>query len=134
MSVVLDSIGDAVFYMFYFNLKICCEKVMKKTTPSKNSIPLVDEDTSIMVRCECYGEALEVTHWRNKDCPDEFWFAIWQQGFKVPLCWREKIRWCWNILRKGKPWKDNIILTPEHAKQVADFINQHLPHGNNPKL
>ena len=91
---------------------------------------MVDEDTSTMVKCVCHGEALEVTHWPNKDCPDEIWFSIWQQGFTVPLCWRERFRWCWNILRKGKPWKDNIILTPEKAKEVADFINQHV---NKPK-
>jgi hypothetical protein len=86
-----------------------------------------------MVKCECHGEALEVTHWKNKGSPDEVWFAIWQQGFTVPLCWRERFRWCWNILRKGKPWKDNIILTPEKAKEVADFINQHLQNVNQPK-
>lgn len=106
---------------------------MDTETSSKNGIPLVDKDTSIMLKCECNGEALEVTHWPNTDIPDEFWFSIWKQGFKRPLCWREKIRWCKNIILTGEPWKDNIILTPEHAKQVADFINQHLQNVNQPK-
>lgn len=76
-----------------------------------------------MVKCACHGEAIEVTYWPHTD--NEFWFSIWDQGFSRPLCWREKIRWCWNILRTGKPWADNIIVTPEQAKQIADFINQY---------
>ena len=84
------------------------------------------KDESLMVKCACHGEAIEVTYWPNEDSPDEIWFSIWDQGFSRPLCWREKIRWCWNILRTGKPWTDNIIVNPEQAKQVADFINQHL--------
>ena len=79
-----------------------------------------------MVKCACYGEAIEVTYWPNDDIPDEIWFSIWKQGFDYPLGWREKVRWCWNILRNGKLWADNIVVSPEQAKQVADFINQHL--------
>jgi hypothetical protein len=81
---------------------------------------------SIMVKCACHGEAIEITH-PTMDAgysEDEFWISIWNQGFCRPLCMRERIRWCWNIFRTGKPWADNIILTPEQAKQIADFINQ----------
>lgn len=91
------------------------------------------KDESLMVKCACHGEAIEVTYWPNDDMSDEVWFSIWEQGFSRPLCWRERIRWCWNILRTGKPWADNIIVNPEQAKQVADFINQHLQNGKETK-
>ncbi len=87
---------------------------MKDTTP-----------TDLMLKCTCHGEALQVTHWPEKDAPDEFWFSIWQQGFDSRLCWRQRFRWCWSILRTGKPWADNIILTPEQASEVAQFIEKH---------
>ncbi len=84
---------------------------------------------SIMLKCACHGEAIELSYWDEDD--GEFWFAIWKHGFDNRLCWREKIRWCWNIIRTGKPWGDNIILTPEQAQQVALFINQHLTPPKN---
>jgi hypothetical protein len=97
----------------------------------------MQEPTSIMVKCECHDEALEVTHWPdtngNGESENEYWFAIWKQGFDTRLCWRERFRWCWNILRTGKPWGDNIILTPENAKQVSEFINQNLKNDTETK-
>lgn len=87
-------------------------------------------DESIMVKCDCGAEALEVQFWPSDDrkdqYPDEFYFAFWQQGFSRPLCWRERLRWCWNILRKGNPWGDSILVYQPKAKQVADFIYKHL--------
>ena len=88
------------------------------------------EDPSIMVKCECGGEAIEVAHWANAEAPDDFCFAWWKQGFKHPMSWRERIRWCLNILRTGNPWEDNIIVNQDQAKQIADFINQELKNVN----
>ena len=90
----------------------------------------MQKDESLMVKCVCHSEAMEVTFWPNEDIPNEFWFSIWHQGFKRPFCWREKIRWCLNILRTGNPWADHIIVSPEQAKMVAEFLNKHLdPYG-----
>jgi hypothetical protein len=84
------------------------------------------KEESLMLKCACSSEAVELTYWPNDDVPDEFWFCMWEMAPARPLCWRERIRWCWNILRKGNPWADNIILNPEQAKQVAEFITKHL--------
>jgi len=81
------------------------------------------EDKSIMLKCDCSSEAIEVQRWSDED---QFYFAYWQVGFSRPLCWRERIRWCWNILRNGNPWADSIIVSPSKAKEIADFINQNI--------
>lgn len=89
------------------------------------------EDKSLMVKCECGAEALEVQFWPNMTdgFPDEFYFSHWKQEFFRPLPWREKLRWCWNILRTGNPWGDDIITTPQNAKRIADFIIENLQNG-----
>ena len=76
-----------------------------------------------MVECECSAEALEVQYW-----PDEkqFYVAFWQQGFNRPLRWRERVQWVWRILFSGCPWGDMVILSPEKAKAVSEFINQNI--------
>ena len=90
------------------------------------------EPQSLMVKCECHGHALEVTHCPNTDGTNEYWFTVWKRGYDGRLCWRERIRWCWNILRTGRPWGDEIILTPGCANQICEFINQHLKDDAEP--
>lgn len=85
---------------------------------------MVTNNKSLMLKCECRGAAIEITHWNDDN---EFWFSIWKQSpYLRPLRWKERIRWCWNILRTGNPWADDIILTSENAKKVAEFINNNL--------
>lgn len=93
----------------------------------------MDSEKSLMVKCECGGEALEVTYWPNKDCEDEICFSYWKEGFYRPMCWRERLRWCWRILRTGNPWSDSILMYPPQAKQVADFIRENLQQQNDKK-
>ena len=83
------------------------------------------EKSYIMVKGECEGKALEVTHWPDV-YGDEYWFTTWLQGYDHRLGWRERFRWCWNILRTGHPWAVDIILTHEDAQKVSDFLNLQL--------
>ena len=66
VSVVLGPFGYDVLRVVH----IC------STHDGSSSEQAMNEESSIMVKCECHGEALEVTHWPNKDCPDEIWFSI----------------------------------------------------------
>jgi hypothetical protein len=81
----------------------------------------MNPDKSIMVQCECGGEAIEIQHWSDEN---KFYFSIWRCGFFRPMRWKERFRWCWYILRTGNPWADHIILHTDNAKQVAEFLTQ----------
>ncbi len=83
------------------------------------------KEDSLILKCDCGAEALEIQYWEDNKTK-EFTFCFWQQGFTRPLCWRERLRWCWNILRTGNPWSDTIILYPEKTKQVVEFLNKHI--------
>ena len=85
--------------------------------------PLIKDTPSLMEKCACSAEAIEIQYWDDDDL--EFYFAIWNVGFKRPLCWRERLRWCWRVLRTGDPWGDSIIVRKEQAKRIADFINKY---------
>jgi len=95
------------------------------------------EEKYLIVKCDCGSEALEVQYWLNDDAknkyPDEFYFAFWHYGFERPLCWRERLRWCWRILRTGNPWADSILVFPTKAKQIADFINENISNEKTTK-
>lgn len=125
LCVVLDSFGDDDLNLLDSERQghnSDFKKFMNNASPSE-----------LMLKCACHTEALEITHLPNEDKPDEFWFSIWENGFDSRLSRRERFRWCWNILRTGRPWGDNIILTPEQAMQVAKFILKHADSNENVK-
>jgi hypothetical protein len=77
--------------------------------------------SSLIIKCECGAESLEI---KKED--DMFEVSLWRLG-RVPLMSiKERIRWCWHILRNGYPWTDSIILTNKNAKMISDYIDSNL--------
>lgn len=60
-------------------------------------------------------------------------FCVWSRGRsgKNLHSWREKFRWCWEILTKGTLWADDIIATNKDARELAEFILKNLPNEEN---
>jgi len=52
------------------------------------------------------------------------YFNIFENGhFKDnTLGFGRRIRWCWDLLRTGKPWKDEICLDYKTARELADTL------------
>lgn len=49
--------------------------------------------------------------------------ALWHYGnYTEKLGWRERIRWCWSIIRKGLPWTDAVSMSPSEARRFAETI------------
>lgn len=71
-------------------------------------------------KCSCCCHLLEI----EKDEEDLFSFTIWELGYDGKLSWREKIRWMWHILVKGKPWADHVLLTREQIREMRQFLQK----------
>ena len=62
---------------------------------------------------------------KEKGTQEEVSLSLFERGLNGrTLCWSERLRWCWQILRYGKPWSDFIILNTENQKQLKDFLNE----------
>lgn len=86
------------------------------------------EFKSHFVTCGCSSHMLQVERYDYRDGDDGFNFAIWERGRDgKKLRFRERLRWCWNILTTGTLWADDIIATNKDAQGVAEFILQNLP-------
>jgi len=48
--------------------------------------------------------------------------SIWK--YDRPFSIKERLRWCYHILKTGNPWADHTILTTENAQRVANFITE----------
>ena len=77
-------------------------------------------DKSIFIKCSCGGEGMGVDY----DAEDKlYYFSYWSYGLSNKrLSWRERIRYCWNVLSKGKAFNDEIILNKEGINKLDSFI------------
>lgn len=69
-------------------------------------------------KCSCGCQVLEVDESFIKE-DGEIYFSVWQNGRRKPMCWGERIRWIWKIIKDGDVWSDNIILTKHDCGELA---------------
>jgi len=77
--------------------------------------------------CKCHSEVINIErdidvfekgHWDAS-----IYFAIYHYGTQNPRpTFRNKLRHCWQILKTGKNYPDNIILSTEDAKKLGDEL------------
>lgn len=70
--------------------------------------------------CQCHAEGVWITKESNEK---EFYFSLWGQGRypKTPRLW-DRLRNCWKILTTGVAYEDQIVLSSDTAKKMANFI------------
>jgi len=79
-----------------------------------------DQD-SIFLICDCYDHGLLVEKYNDEK---KVCLSLFERGLDGRiLSWRDRLRWCWQILRHGMPWSDYIILNEENQKQLKEFLN-----------
>lgn len=88
---------------------------------------------SLFLKCHCCCSVVEIQSddWYDSAADPKsenpfFNITLWQDGFTRPLGWRERLRWCGNILRTGNPWADHTIITAPDAQKLAEFILEKL--------
>lgn len=74
--------------------------------------------------CECYGEGIMITYDYFIDEPPELSLCFFQYGWmpKTELSFRQKCRWIWQIMTKGLPWTDMVMLNQDTAKALGEDL------------
>lgn len=79
------------------------------------------ESRDCFTLCSCFGEGLRLVYW---DDDKDFYVSMWKDRGDGRTCWRQRFRHIWRILTKGEPWEDEIILSMDEAKKMAQFIHE----------
>lgn len=78
-------------------------------------------DNEIFIKCKCSGEGMSVEHDPEDDT---YYFAYWKSGFNpTDMDWRERLRYCWHVLRTGKAYTDELILSAEDVEELTKFLS-----------
>ena len=76
---------------------------------------------STFIKCACEGEGMGVDY----DAEDNlYYFSYWSCGFSnKPLSWKDRIRYSWRAITKGRAFNDEVILNKDGANKLEDFIH-----------
>jgi len=72
--------------------------------------------------CECYGDAIQTMKFDDEDL---IYFSIWYQGPHRKVGWKHKLKYIWRILTNGSPYGDQVILSKQKSKQLANWLLKH---------
>jgi len=79
-----------------------------------------EEQDSVFLICDCFSHGLLVEKFKGEE---EVSLSLFERGLNGRiLSWSSRLRWCWQILRYGKPWSDFVILNTENQKRLKDFL------------
>lgn len=79
----------------------------------------IEEHTII---CDCYSHILYLNKYEDEE---ELYISFFEQGFDgKKLSFREKIKWCWNIIKNGHPYTDMIVLDKTKQSKLIEFLNK----------
>lgn len=75
------------------------------------------------IECSCGSELITLEKW---DDEAEIYLSIWERGYKdnTKLSWRERLRWCYRILRTGNAFGDQIVLNTESSEKLIQSIKK----------
>ena len=80
-----------------------------------------EEQDSVFLICDCFSHGLLVEKFKGEE---EVSLSLFERGLNGRiLSWSSRLRWCWQILRYGKPWSDFVILNTENQKRLKNFLN-----------
>ena len=56
--------------------------------------------------------------------------SIWEQGYREDntMSWKQRLRYMWQILIKGKPYGDQIVLDRESCLILSKFLTEYASH------
>ena len=78
-----------------------------------------EQDSAFLI-CDCFSHGLLVERFEGEE---EVSLSLFERGLNGRiLSWSSRLRWCWQILRYGKPWSDFVILNTENQKRLKEFL------------
>ena len=73
--------------------------------------------------CRCLSPhcSLDVDEdWFDKDAPRMITFSWWSQDYSL----RQKVKWCWKMLREGRGFETDFILRAEDLPELIKLLKE----------
>lgn len=86
-----------------------------------------DKNTDkLFVVCDCYGHALYLEMYQD-DPNKDLWISLFERGTDgKKMCWSQRLRWAWHIIRHGHPFTDMVTINEDKVKELQQFLNNNF--------
>jgi hypothetical protein len=79
-------------------------------------------DIKRFIMCACNGEGLVLEKFKNES---EVYLSLFGRGLNIQRYgWKSRLRHIWQILTKGFPYTDEIVLTKKDAQYLAKSLKE----------
>lgn len=117
---------DSIYHLWENDLSgfLDCEIIKDKNVSKKEKMSeanRVRKDKTATIKCSCYSEILELAYDAELDLID---LAIFERGSyeNHKMSFKNKLRYCLQILFKGKPFGDQMVLQKEQIWELREFL------------
>lgn len=85
----------------------------------------MQKDHELHITCECHTHELHVE--RDSDAGVDNWYvSFWQRGYHTTTDWKWRLRYVWQILKTGRPYGDEVVLSRDQMQELFNYINKEL--------
>ena len=87
----------------------------------------MNKDDILHLTCDCHTHELHF----EKDFEDEMWYvSFWQRGYASETSWVYRLKCIWQILKTGRPYGDEVILSKEDLLKLDEYIKNQMDNVN----
>jgi hypothetical protein len=104
--------------------KVLIKKPGQKTTKeflNMGNVTNLRENKTLFVPCDCRSEILMIEYDHSLRMAD---FAIYETfaAYQNKMSLWQRIRYCWQVLWKHKPYADYMVLSNKQLKELKSFL------------
>lgn len=83
------------------------------------------KDGELHITCDCHAHELHFER-DSEDIKPWWYISFWIQGYRTTSTWKWRLKYVWHILRTGRPYGDEVILSEPQMKELLVYIQQEL--------
>lgn len=88
-------------------------------------MPVINNDTTLLLRCSCYYHVLEVTYDDYETELPNFNISVWNQT-PTPSTFVDRIKLIWRLICGKNLDGGDVIIDKNDVQSLINFLNKHL--------
>ena len=85
----------------------------------------MQKNDELHITCDCHTHELHFERDSDGDI-DNWYVSFWQRGYYSTTGWKWRLRCIWNIIKTGRPYGDEVVLSRPQMKELFDYVNKQL--------
>ena len=76
------------------------------------------------IECDCHSEGIMIGYFDEGKFSHEIYLAFFRNYWKYGYSLKERLRHCWQILTKGEPFLDEVVLNRQSLSDLRVALDE----------